>query len=113
MASLGTRQLIVSGDNSGHDMPLIISLSVEGTIIDGLCYWSNKDLMLDTLLFYFFFVLSALGIAVLERESYSLSDYRGSMLPVPGSRQVYPLAFSYPLFHFYFSPLAFFQPPPC
>ena len=57
-------------------MPLIISLLVVGTIIDGLCYWSNKDLMLVTLLFYLFFVPSALGMAVLEGESYFLSDYR-------------------------------------
>ena len=101
MASLGTRQLIVSGDNSGHDMSLIISLLVVGTIIDGLCYWSNKDLMLVTLLFYFF-APSALGMAVLEGESYSLSDYRGSMLPfslspgpsgLPFSVLISPLSF--------------------
>ena len=81
-------------------MPLIISLLVVGIIINSLCYWSNKDIMLFTLLFYFFFVPSALGMAGLEGGSYSLSDYRGSMLPFPESRQVYPLAFSYPLFLF-------------
>ena len=80
--------------------------------IDSLCYWSNKDLMLVTLLFYFF-APSALGMAVLEGESYSLSDYQGSMLPFPESRQVYPLASSYPLFLFYFSPLASFKAPSC
>ena len=37
--------------------------------------------MLVTLLFYFFFVPFALGMAVLEGESYSLSDYRSFMLP--------------------------------
>ena len=93
-------------------MPLILNLFVVGTIIDGLCYWSNKDLMLVTLLFYFF-VPSALGMAVLEGESYSLSDYQGSMLPFPESCQVYPLASSYPLFLFCFSPLASFKAPSC
>ena len=45
---------VFSGDNSGRDTPLIISLLVVGTIIDGPCYCSNKDPMLVNLSFYFF-----------------------------------------------------------
>ena len=63
-----------------------------------------KDLIHVSLKFFVFFVPSTLGMAVLEGESYSLSDYRGSILLFPESRLVYPLAFSYSLF--IFSPIS-------
>lgn len=69
LASMWKRQLIVTGDNSRHSMPLIINLLVVVTIINALCYWNKKDLMHVTLLVFFFFGPSTLGMAVLERES--------------------------------------------
>ena len=50
-------------------MPLIINLMAVVTIVNALCYWNNKELMHVTLLVYFFFGPSTLGMAVLERES--------------------------------------------